>query len=158
MLVARYERPVFNLARRMVSNPDDAADITQNVFVKVYLRIDTYKPGHNLFSWIYRIAVNESLNFLDGRNRRNALRYEPPTVQKTPEEDLGLDESSKLIQQALERMTVDQRVVIILKHLLLLPYREIATILGITEKTVKSRLFTARQILRERLVERGYTP
>ena len=158
MLVARYEKPVFNLARRMVSDPDDAADITQNVFVKVFLRIDTYKPDYNLFSWIYRIAVNESLNFLDGRNRRNALRYEPPTVQKTPEEDVGLSESSELIQRALERMTVDQRIVIVLKHLLLLPYREIATILGITEKTVKSRLFTARQVLKERLVERGYVP
>jgi RNA polymerase sigma-70 factor (ECF subfamily) len=156
MLVARYEKPVFSLARRVVGDCDDAADITQNVFVKAYLRLETYNPAYSFFSWIYRIAVNESLNLLSSRKRRQSLRYEPPGLPPTPEDDIGLVESSALIQRALEHMTVDQRVVIVLKHLLLLPYREIAEILGVSEKTVKSRLYSARQLLKERLVEYGY--
>ncbi len=85
------------------------------------------------------------------------LQYDPKAQPKTPEDEFQQSEAEVFIQRALERMSEEHRVVIILKHLLLLPYTEIATILGIPEKTVKSRLFTARQVLRDRLVEQGYS-
>jgi RNA polymerase sigma-70 factor (ECF subfamily) len=156
MLVAQYEKPIFNLALRMVSDRDDAADVTQNVFVKAYTKINLYDPAYAFFSWIYRIAVNESINLINRRKRRRNLELETPALPRTPEEEYRQSEMGRFIQRALAEMSLEHRVVIVLKHLLLLPYREIAVILDIPEKTVKSRLFSARQALRDRLVEQGY--
>ena len=85
------------------------------------------------------------------------LAYESPASPRTPDEDYQLSEMSDLLARALAAMAEEQRLVIILKHLLLLSYRDIASILEIPDKTVKSRLFSARQVLREQLVKQGYT-
>jgi RNA polymerase sigma-70 factor (ECF subfamily) len=160
MLVERYEKPIFNLAYRMARDPDDAADITQNAFVKAYLKLDSYLPSYKFFNWLYRIAVNEAINLL---NRQKRVReyaydaYDPPAHPKTPDEDYQLNEMSDLLGKALAALTPDHRTVIILKHLMLLSYRDIASILEIPGKTVKSRLYSARQALREQLVRQGYT-
>lgn len=156
MLVARYEKPIFNTAFRMVKNFDDAADITQNAFVKAYEKIDTFNPSYKFFTWLYKITVNETLNLINRRKRRLEFEYDSPAHLPTPEDDLELNEMSQYLQQALNAMSYDQRIVIVLKHLLLLPYSEIAEILGIPEKTVKSRLFSSRHILRKELLKQGY--
>jgi len=156
MLVAKYEKPIFNTAYRMLHNPDDAADITQAAFVKAFEKIDTYNPSFKFFNWLYRITVNESLNTINRRKRRREFEYDPPARIPTPEDDLRLNEMSHLLQRALDEMSFDHRVVVVLKHLMLLSYSEIATILEIPEKTVKSRLFTARQMLRKQLLRQGY--
>jgi RNA polymerase sigma-70 factor (ECF subfamily) len=156
MLVARYEKPVFNTAFRMVKNFDDAADITQNAFVKAYEKIDTFNPSYKFFNWLYKITVNETLNLINRRKRSREFEYDPPAHLPTPEDDLELNEMSHFLQMALGAMSYDQRIVIVLKHLLMLPYSEIAEILGIPEKTVKSRLFSSRHILRQELIKQGY--
>jgi len=156
MLVARYEKPIFNTAFRMVKNFDDAADITQNAFVKAYEKIDTFNPSYKFFNWLYKIAVNETLNLINRRKRRLDFEYDPPARIPSPEDDLELNEMGHYLQKALDVMSYDQRIVIVLKHLLLLPYSEIADILSIPEKTVKSRLFTARHMLRRELINQGY--
>jgi RNA polymerase sigma-70 factor, ECF subfamily len=157
MLVAQYEKPIYNLAYRMVGDADEAADIAQNAFVKAYRKLGSYDPAHRFFSWLYRIAVNESLNHLAWKRRRRELDPDPPVTPPQPDEDFQLVETSDLLGRALAAMTLEQRVVIILKHLILLPYRDIAAILDISEKTVKSRLFAARQVLREQVIKQGYT-
>ena len=156
MLVDRYEKPIYNAALRITHNRDDAADITQTVFVKIMEKIDSYDQGHALFSWLYRIAVNESLNLVNRRNRRRGVRLETAPAPATPEDDYTLAESVRYLNRALGNMTFDHRVVIVLKHLLLLSYHEIADILEIPEKTVKSRLFSARHVLRRQLLAEGY--
>ena len=156
MLVARYEKPIFNTAYRMVQNFDDAADITQNAFIKAYEKIDTYNPSYRFFNWIYKITVNETLNLINRRKRRREFEYDPPASVPSPEDDLELNEIGHYLHQALDAMSYDQRIVIVLKHLMLLPYSEIADILGIAEKTVKSRLFSARHVLRKELLKQGY--
>ena len=156
MLVAKYEKPIFNTAYRMLHNADDAADITQAAFVKAFEKIDTYNPSFKFFNWLYRITVNESLNTINRRKRRREFEYDPPARVPTPDEDLRLTEMGNILQRALDVLSFDQRVVIVLKHLMLLSYSEIATILEIPEKTVKSRLFTARQMLRKQLLRQGY--
>ena len=156
MLVARYEKPIFNTAYRMVRNADDAADITQNAFIKAYEKIDTFNPSYKFFNWLYRIAVNETLNLINRRKRRRDFEYDPPARIPSPEDDLELTEMGRSLQGALDAMAYDQRIVIVLKHLLLLPYREISDILDIPEKTVKSRLFSARHVLRSELIKQGY--
>ena len=156
MLVDRYEKPIYNAALRITRNRDDAADITQNVFVKSMEKIDSYDRKRALFSWLYKIAINESLNMVSRRKRRAAVRLDSVISPPTPEDDYSLVESSGYLQRALDTMSMDHRVVIVLKHLLLLSYQEIADILEIPEKTVKSRLFSARQALRRQLLAEGY--
>ncbi len=156
MLVARYEKPIFNTAFRMVRNLDDAADITQNAFVKAFEKIDTFNPSYKFISWLYKITVNETLNLINRRKRRREFEYDPPAGVPSPEDDLELNEIGHYLHKALDAMSYDQRIVIVLKHLMLLPYSEIAGILGISEKTVKSRLFSARHILRRELLKQGY--
>jgi RNA polymerase sigma-70 factor, ECF subfamily len=157
MLVSRYEKPIYNLALRMLGDRDDAADVMQTVFIKAYQRSDRYDPAHAVFSWLYRIAVNESINLINRRKRRRGATVDLPSTGSSPEDDLGEVERREYIQRALSAMTLEHRIVIVLKHLLLLSYRDIAQILDIPEKTVKSRLFTARQVLRDRLLELGYS-
>jgi RNA polymerase sigma-70 factor (ECF subfamily) len=156
MLVERYETPIFNLACRMVRDPDDAADVTQSTFVKAFRKIGTYRSEYRFFSWIYRIAVNEALNHLDRKKRARELDLESPSGPPRPDEECDARERGEMFTRALAAMTLDQRVVIILKHLIFLSYRDIAGILDIPEKTVKSRLYSARQVLREHLVKQGY--
>jgi RNA polymerase sigma-70 factor (ECF subfamily) len=156
MLVARYERPMYNTAYRMMHNADDAADVTQTAFTKAFEKIHTYDPSYKFFNWLYRITVNESLNTINRRKRRRDFEYDPPARIPTPDEDYLLTEMGSLLQSALDAMSFDHRVVIVLKHLMLLSYGEISQILEIPEKTVKSRLYAARQALRKQLVRQGF--
>jgi RNA polymerase sigma-70 factor (ECF subfamily) len=156
MLVARYEKPIFNASFRMVKNFDDAADITQNAFIKAYEKIDSFNPSYKFFNWLYKIAINETLNLINRRKRRRDFEFDPPARLPSPEDDLELNEMGHFLQKALDCMSYDQRIVIVLKHLLLLPYSEISDILGIPEKTVKSRLFSSRHVLRSELIKQGY--
>jgi RNA polymerase sigma-70 factor (ECF subfamily) len=149
-LVGRYEKPLFNAAYRVVGNADDARDVTQVVFMEVAERLDAYDPSHKFFSWIYRITLNAALNIL----RRNH-RADPPGDDAPgpvdPESRAVESEESGRIQRALMQMSEEHRVVLTLRHFSGCSYREIGVILEIDEKTVKSRLFEARQRLRELL-------
>jgi len=156
MIVARYERPIFNMAYRMVHNHDDAADVTQAAFVKAFEKIDTFNPAYKFFNWLYRIAVNESINLLNRHKRNRQIEVDLPDHQPTPEENYALNELNLQLQRALKGMSYEHRIVIVLKHLLLLSYRDISEILEISEKTVKSRLYSARQILKKQLAKEGY--
>jgi len=156
-IIELYERPVFNAAYRIVANYEDAADITQTVFLKVHQKLGSYKPQYKFFSWVYRIAVNEAINFSKRRGRERSLAE----VEVADESD-GVDRLAgiardDLIQGALRAIKIDYRVVVVLKYFLEMSYREIGDIVGIPEKTVKSRLFTGRELLRRALVQRGYS-
>jgi RNA polymerase sigma-70 factor (ECF subfamily) len=156
VVVAQYERPIFNVAYRMVGDYDEAADVTQTAFIKAFQRIETFNPRYKFFSWLYRIAVNEALNQLERRRRLLPIEDDHPSPRPAPDDDLDRVEASDLLERALLRLKLDHRIVIVLKHLLFLSYREIANILDIEEKTVKSRLFTARQALKVELTRQGY--
>lgn len=155
MLVVRYQRPVYNAAFGVLRNADDARDVAQSVFLRVAERAEDYDPGHKFFSWIYRIAVNESLNLLRGRRREEGLDEdaEIPDASAGPEHRFENDERVRLLHHALKKMSVTDRTVITLRHFSELSYQEIAEAIGVDEKTVKSRLFEARQRLRALLPE-----
>jgi RNA polymerase sigma-70 factor (ECF subfamily) len=95
-LVRRYERPVFNAAYRMLGNPDEAADVTQTVFLKVFENLDRFNPKYKFFSWIYRIAVNESINRLNRRNKTEPLAENLESSSLSPE---ALMESGRVSQE-----------------------------------------------------------
>ena len=154
VLVTRYQRPIYNAAFRVLGNEEDANDIAQVVFLRVAERLDEYDAQYKFFSWIYRIAINESINLLR-RNRREEPLDDgidlPGLASANPESQYHNGQVSERIQRALMSMKVDDRVVLTLRHFSDCSYREIAQILDLEEKTVKSRLFEARQRLSELL-------
>ncbi len=156
-LVEKYQKTVFNIALRMVRDREDAEDVAQAAFIKVYQRLDTFNPELKFFSWLYRIVVNESLNFLKQNRRHEPL---DDAAAEMPEGDEKMEgeqreEAERKIQSGLMDLRVDYRAVVVLRHFQDLSYAEIAQILGISEKKVKSRLFTARMMLRDILLRKG---
>ena len=150
-LVIRYQRPIYNAAYRVLGNAEDASDIAQGVFLKVAERLDDYDPRFRFFSWIYRIALNESLNLLRRNARVGPLDDEldtPAAESAGPESQASDAEISRRVQRALMSMRVDDRTVLTLRHFSECSYEEIGEILDLHEKKVKSRLFEARQRLR----------
>lgn len=154
-LLMQYERPVFNAAYRMLNNRDDAQDITQSVFLKVFENFDQYDPSRRFFSWIYRITLNESINWKSKTNRLTPLDIETADEGKGPEQQLDTEQASQSVQAALMTLTSDYRSVVVLKHFLGCSYTEISQVLDIPEKKVKSRLYSARQQLKDVLADRN---
>ena len=150
-LVIRYERVLFTVALRLLGNADDARDATQNAFVRAYEGLHTFDPSRRFFSWIYRIAVNESLNL-----RRAQRQYDPlPETLETRADAMDRVEARELterVQGALMTLSLEHREVVVMRHFADLSYDEIAETLDIPAKTVKSRLFSARQRLAPLLV------
>lgn len=154
-LVEKYQRPIFNTALRLVKDHEDAQDITQSVFLKAYEKLKSYKPKHKFYSWIYRIAVNTSLNHIYQQKNREEISETMRSAEKNPEEKYQEVELSERIQDALMQLSLDYRLIIILRHFEQMTYKEMSYILEIPEKTVKSRLYTARQLLAEILIKAG---
>jgi RNA polymerase sigma-70 factor (ECF subfamily) len=157
-LVDRYEGPLFSAAYRITGSVEDAMDATQNAFVNAYEKLHTYDPSYRFFSWIYRIAVNQALNLVSGRRNQTAFEEDAPAAEPDPSEVFDSTEIRGQIKQALMDLEPNYRTMIVLKHLEGFSYREISELLDLPEKTVKSRLFTARQRLRVILTERGFAP
>lgn len=154
ILVDKYNKIIFRLANKFVKNIDDAEEITQSVFVKAYENLDDYNPKYKFFSWLYRITVNESINF--GKKKRNvedigekhsSVEYDPSKIY----DDKVLGEN---IIDALMELDMIYRLPVVLKHFLEYSYRELSYLLAVPEKTVKSRLFTGRQLLKKLLVNK----
>lgn len=155
-LMERYQRPIYNAAYRVLGNGDDAAEVTQSTFLKVAERLDDYDAQYKFFSWIYRIAINESLNTLRREAREEPLEDGdelPGANAVDPERHAQEAELAGRVQHALMTMRFEHRIVITLRHFSDCSYGEIARILDLQEKTVKSRLFEARQKLKELLKE-----
>ena len=150
-LVVRYQRPIYNAALAILRRAEDASDVTQTVFLRIVERGDGYDPQYKLFSWLYRIAVNESVDLLRRGRREEPLDDEidiPDPDGRGPEAVLSEVQMSERIRRSVMSMSVNDRVVLTLRHFSDCSYEQIAEILDLDEKTVKSRLFDARRRLR----------
>jgi RNA polymerase sigma-70 factor (ECF subfamily) len=154
-IVDRYQKAIFNVALRMLNDYEDAQDIAQSVFVKTFENLASFNPKYKFFSWIYRMAINESINYLNKRKPIEEIQDNVISRDKTPDQELLDRDLSDRVQAALMDLQLDARVVLILKHLEGFSYREISFILEVPEKTVKSRLFSSRKQLRDILLKRG---
>jgi RNA polymerase sigma-70 factor (ECF subfamily) len=153
-LMVRYQRPIYNAAFWILHSADDARDIAQDVFLKVAERLDEFDSQRRFFSWIYRIAVNEALNLLRRNGHEEWLDDEidlPGADSADPESRASEAERSQCIHRALLKLSANDRTVLTLRHFSDCSYQEIAEILKVDEKTVKSRLFDARHRLRNLL-------
>lgn len=151
VLVERYQNPVYTLAFRMMGDRDEAEDVAQAAFVKAYEKLSSFDAEYKFFSWLYRIAHNEAVNALERRQRHDVLDEETEAVELAPvRSDLN-----DIVNSCLLELSVDHRSVIVLKHFEGLSYDEVARTLGIPEKKVKSRLFSARTALRDIMTRKG---
>jgi RNA polymerase sigma-70 factor (ECF subfamily) len=153
-LVDRYQRPLYNVALRMLGNVQDAEDVTQVVFGNVFTSLETYDPRFRFFSWVYRMAVNESLNAL--KRRREMVTLDDHLA--IPARGAAVDDAVEVeerVRVALLRLKEEDRSLLVLRHFSSLSYEEIAAVLDVPTRTVKSRLFTARDRLRTVLLAQG---
>jgi RNA polymerase sigma-70 factor, ECF subfamily len=154
-LVVRYQKPVFNAALRLLRDPEDARDVAQTTFLKVFEHIAEYDPSFKFYSWIYRIAINESLNALGARKPCEGFNGEQADAAPGPDRQLEGEQTGQAIEEALMRIKPELRAVVVLRHFMHLSYQDMGDILRLPEKTVKSRLYSARQLLRDRLLQSG---
>lgn len=155
-LVIRYQKPVFNAICRMLHDPEDAREIAQTAFMKAFTNLGTFDTNRRFFSWLYRIAMNDCINFLAAKHESEPLLESERSAAASPEENLAAAEARRDVDQALSRLSPECRSVVVLRHVVGYSYRDAAEILGIPEKTVKSRLYSARQSLRDELAAKGY--
>ncbi|MEE9429917.1 MAG: RNA polymerase sigma factor [Melioribacteraceae bacterium] len=153
VLVEKYHKIIFRLANKFVKNFDDAEEITQAVFVKAYESLNDYNPKYKFFSWLYRIAVNESINF--GKRKKNNVELNEfqKSNEEQPDKIYENNIMSEKITDALMELDMLYRLPVVLKHFLDYSYKELSYLLSIPEKTVKSRLFTGRQLLKNLLLD-----
>ena len=153
-LVDRYQRRLFNVAYRMLGNVQDAEDVTQTVFGNAFIALRSYDPKYRFFSWIYRMTVNESLNQLKRQKRMITLDEQSDIAVSGIAPDHAA-EAEDQVSRALRDLKPDDRAVVVLRHFVSFSYEEIADVLEVPVRTVKSRLFTARERLRLALIARG---
>lgn len=162
ILIQRYQQPVYNLVCRLLNDPSDAADIVQEVFLKVFRSIASFRGNSSLKTWIYRIAVNEAYN-----HRRWFSRHQRQEVawgredglpnyadsvadpSPTPFDQAADHETRALVEKALEKLNPKFRAAVVLRDIEDLSYEEIAAVLEISLGTVKSRILRGREALRK---------
>jgi RNA polymerase sigma-70 factor, ECF subfamily len=164
-LVGEHQRMVVQLARNLLGDRDEALDLSQEVFLRVFRTIHRFRGQSSLRTWIYRIAVNQARNrhrFWRRRHRADQVPLDEHIAthgeflsdgEATPDRVLAQKELAAKLQQALDHLPFDQRTAIILREIDGLSYEEIAFSLGVAVGTVKSRLTRARQALRLELRE-----
>ena len=167
-LIHRYQHPVHNLIYRLLDDPEEAPDVLQEVFLKIFRKIDSFRGQASLKTWIYRIAVNEAYNHrrFFSRHRKQEVGLECSDDQGTSLHDvipdqcrspfeLALDsETHRVVEEALQEINPGFRSAVILRDLEELSYEEIAEVLQISLGTVKSRILRGREALRKILTER----
>lgn len=165
-LVKMYNSRVHAVIYRLVRNEDDTRDVSQQAWVKAWRRLDSYEQDSQFFTWLYRIAVNASLDFLRQRGRKREVSVEdrpgaeedretewPQATEDTPDRQLARDEVRRAFDEALQCLSAEHRTALILREVEGRSYREIAEATGSRIGTVMSRIFYARKLIQEKMKE-----
>ena len=161
-LVEKYQAKLRNVAYGITLDVEESADIIQDVFLKAYLGIDKFKGESSLYTWLRRITVNESLNWVRKWKRRFKWQHQSidqedgssldlESDEAGPEKSLNSKQVAGILKEGLDMLPEKARAVLVLKEVEGLSYEEIAGLLGINKGTVSSRIFYAREKLREYL-------
>ena len=168
ILIERFQHPVYNLIVRLLGDPVEASDVVQEVFLKVFRKIGSFRGQSSLKTWIYRIAVNEASNHRRSsrRHRGREVEIEPEREEtavtgqalidrcQSPYEQAAGSEMRRQVEEALARINPDFRAAVVLRDIDGLSYEEVAEVLEVSLGTVKSRILRGREALREALTER----
>lgn len=165
-LIEAYQRPVYNLAYRMLNNPGEAEEAAQEAFIRAYTRLQTYNPSHKFSTWMLSITSNYCIDLI--RKRRALLLSidEPlpphPALmsdgQKGPEAQMEMNEQQEMVQSLLQELPDDYRQAVVLRYWHEMSYEEIAEMMDTTVSAIKSRLFRARRQLAEVGMANGLNP
>lgn len=167
-LLSRYRAPVFNLCLRMLKNRDDAEDIAQEVFIKVFGMLERYDERYAFRSWLFKIAANQCIDFIR-KNRVKLLSLDEPMkyqgeeidrefpdARETPDEELERSQLGEILMEIAGELPPHYRSMIVLRHQEQLSYDEIAEILDLPLGTVKARIHRARAMMKEKLKRRHF--
>jgi len=159
-LIRRYQERIYATVYHMTSNHEDANDLAQEAFIKAFQALKSFKGGSSFYTWVYRIAVNKTINFLKQRKNRAQIslndldfnaEHDPDLValisDKTPRRDINLAELQEKLNGAMQKLSDDHRLVVTLHDVQGMSHEEIAAIMECNIGTVRSRLFYARQQL-----------
>jgi len=165
-LVERYHGKIYGLTYNMTSNREDAEDLTQDVFVKAFEALPRFKGKSSFYTWIYRIAVNKTINYRKKRNRKRTLSldqfdqdiktddvYHALTAKGSPLRNISLTELQEKLNEALQLLSEKHRTVVVMHDMQGIPHDEIAKVVGASVGTVRSRLFYARRQMQAELTE-----
>ena len=165
-LVRRYQERIYGTIYHMTSNHEDANDLVQETFIKAFSALKSFKGGSSFYTWVYRIAVNKTINFLKQRKNRQGMSLndldfnaenDPDLValisHKTPRREAGLAELQEKLNEAMAKLSDVHRLVVTLHDVQGVPHEEIAEIMDCNIGTVRSRLFYARQQLQGYLTD-----
>ncbi|CAN5320016.1 RNA polymerase sigma factor RpoE [soil metagenome] len=165
-LVVRYSPRLYGLVYNMTSNHEDTNDLLQDIFSKAYRSIKGFQGKSSFYTWMHSIAVNMTINFLKKRGRRFAMslddvdggiQNDPDFIEATmgsdPRRDANLSELQQRLNEAMQKLSHEHRAVVTMFDIQGMPHAEIAKILGISEGTVRSRLFYAHRQLQNFLEE-----
>jgi RNA polymerase sigma factor (sigma-70 family) len=165
-LVKRYQERIYATVYHMTSNHEDANDLAQDSFIKAFQALKSFKGGSSFYTWLYRIAVNKTINFLKQRKNRthmslNDLDFNtennPDLValisDKTPRRDAGLKELQEKLNSALLKLSEPHRLVVVLHDVQGMSHEQVAEVMDCNIGTVRSRLFYARQQLQSFLTD-----
>ena len=155
-LVERHQAALFHLALRVLRDREEAKDATQATFIKAWTHLAQFDHTRRFFSWIYRIQLNEAFNRRVRAHPHEELDPNIASSDEDPRQALARGRVEAMIADALVELSPENREVVILRHWLNFSYDEIAEHVHVPPKTVKSRLFTARQKLGEILRRRGF--
>lgn len=164
-LVAVHQRKTYGLALHMLRSPEDAADAAQEAFMRCYASLDRYDRAQSFGGWLYRIAYNHCLDLLRQKRRTPQTVHDSGSgdglVESTPDNGPGVEElverseSAERLRAAIDDLSDEHRLVLILRYTVDLPYDQMAEVVGVPESTVTMRLFHAKRALRARLKETG---
>lgn len=159
-LVRRYQERIYATVYHMTANHEDANDLAQEAFIKAFQALKSFKGGSSFYTWVYRIAVNKTINFLKQRKNKAQMslddldfnaEHDPDLValvsEKTPRREVGLAELQEKLNAAMQKLSESHRLVVTLHDVQGLSHEEIAEIMNCNIGTVRSRLFYARQQL-----------
>jgi RNA polymerase sigma factor (sigma-70 family) len=165
-LVERYHGKIYGLTYNMTSNREDAEDLAQEVFVKAFQALPRFKGKSSFYTWIYRIAVNKTINYRKKRNRNRPLSldafdqdiktdeiYHDLTAKGSPLRNISLSELQIKLNEALQNLSEKHRTVVVMHDMQGIPHEEIAKVVGSSVGTVRSRLFYARRQMQSELSE-----
>lgn len=171
-LIQRFQHPVYNLINRLLDDPEESPDVLQEVFLKVFRKIGSFRGQASLKTWIYRIAVNEAYNHrrFFSRHRKQEIGIDRtdesgstlhdvlPDHSRSPFELASDAETHQRVEEALLEINPGFRAAVVLRDLEELSYEEIAEVLNLSLGTVKSRILRGREALRKVLTERNALP
>ena len=165
-LVRRYQERIYATIYHMTSNHEDANDLAQETFIKAFQALKSFKGGSSFYTWVYRIGVNKTINFLKQRKNRAHMslndldfnaEHDPDLValisDKTPRRDAGMAELQEKLNEAMLKLSDYHRLVVTLHDVQGMSHEEIAKIMDCNIGTVRSRLFYARQQLQGYLTD-----